>query len=78
MQGLYETSDFHLAATLNALGFKLLSVDRSDYRRSIFQFQDDPQINQVIEAFFRDELALNPRVVLLSAKLVKDRLHAGA
>lgn len=77
MSNLYETSDFHLAVTLNALGFKLVSIDRSDYRRSIFQFSNEPQISQVIEAFFRDELTLNPRVVLLSAKLVKDRLHAG-
>ena len=77
MLNLYETSDFHLAVTLHALGFKLVSIDRSDYRRSLFQFSNEPQISQVIEVFFRDELTLNPRVVLLSAKLVKDRLHAG-
>lgn len=78
MQDPYETSDFQVAVTLHALGFRLVELDRSNYRRIIFQFEPDAQINPAVEAFFRDELSLNPRLILLSAKLVKDRLHAGA
>jgi len=73
----YETSDYQVAVTLHSLGFKLVFVDKTDPHRAVFQFDYDQEIPKVIEAFFRDELNLNPRYVLTSAKLVKDRLHAG-
>ncbi len=75
-KSIYPTSDYTSTVVLSALGFKLLSVDRSDYHRAVFEFQFDEKIPKVIEAFFKDELSLNPRLVLLHAKLVKDRLHA--
>jgi hypothetical protein len=77
MPNEYTTSDLHVAMTLHALGFKLVGIDRTDYRRSLFKYHYDAKIPQAIEAFFRDELTINPRLLLLSAKLVKDRLHSG-
>jgi hypothetical protein len=78
MHPYYETSDFHLAITLHALGFTLAAIDRSDYKRSVFKFTMDKEIYPTIDQYFRDELSLNPRLVLLSAKMLKDRLHSGA
>ncbi len=78
MQDLYETSDYQISVTLCSLGFKLVSIDReSDPRRAVFQFENSQELPQVVESFFRDELSLNPRLVLLNSKLVKDRLHSG-
>lgn len=76
MEQIYRSSDYQIAVTLHALGFKLLSVDKSE-PRAIFEFEYNPQIISYIEAYFRDELSLNPRAILLSAKLVKDRLYSG-
>ena len=76
MSNDFETSDYQLCVTLCALGFKLLFLDYSDPKRVIFHFENHHQIPQIIESFFRDEISINPRLVLLSAKLVKDRLHA--
>lgn len=75
-QSPYETSDYHLAVVLSLLGFKLTSVDKSGGRRAVFNFDHDPEITKFVEAFFRDELKLNPRSVLTTARLVKDRLYA--
>lgn len=73
----YRTSDYQVAVLLSVYGHKLLQVDKSDYRRSVFEFKSEEGTEELVEAFFKDELQANPRHVLVHAKLVKDRLHAG-
>ena len=73
----FDTSDYQLAVTLLALGYRLIYVDKSNPMRAVFQFEDASGIAMDAEAFFQDRLTLNPRVVLTNAKLVKGRLHAG-
>lgn len=73
----YETSDYQLAVVLSTLGFKLAYVNKTNGKRAVFEFEHDDEISKSVEAFFRDQLKLNPRVVLTNARLVKDRLYAG-
>jgi hypothetical protein len=73
----FDTSDYQLAVTLSALGYRLIYVDKSHPTRAVFQFEYDDSIRSDSEAFFQDRLSLNPRIVLTNAKLVKGRLHAG-
>ncbi|MEX2210017.1 MAG: DUF5659 domain-containing protein [Patescibacteria group bacterium] len=73
----FDTSDFHLATALSALGHHLETVDRTNHSRSVFQFSNSGSAEQDAEAFYKDQLSLNPRVVLVHTKLIKDRLHAG-
>lgn len=73
----FDTSDYQLAVTLSALGYRLLCVDKSNPMRAVFQFENTSSIKADAEAFFQDRLSLNPRTILTNAKLVKGRLHAG-
>lgn len=73
----FDTSDYQLAVTLSALGYRLISVDKSNPIRAVFQFEASTGIRADAEAFFQDRLSLNPRTILTNAKLVKGRLHAG-
>jgi len=77
MKNLFETSDFGLCTVLCVLGFKLTSIDRTNPDRCVFQFENDPEIQKYAEAYFKGELKLDPRLVLLQAKLVKSRLKQG-
>ncbi|HEX8182659.1 MAG TPA: DUF5659 domain-containing protein [Candidatus Saccharimonadales bacterium] len=73
----FDTSDYQLAVTLSALGYRLIYVDKSNPARALFQFEHASHIRHDAEAFFQDRLTLNPRTILTNAKLVKGRLHAG-
>lgn len=72
---IFETSDFHVAITLCTLGFKLVNINKTDLRRYLFEFEDTPEIMKQIEAYFRGELRLDPRLILLNSKLLKDRMY---
>lgn len=77
MKNLYETSDYQVATVLIALSIRLINVDRSNPHRAIFQFEYTQAIEESVRKFHTDQLLLNPRHVLLNAKLLKDRLHSG-
>jgi hypothetical protein len=77
MNTLIETTDFPLCVTLCVLGFKLVSIDKTNPNKCIFQFENQPELQNCIEAFFKGELRLDPRLVLLQARLVKNRLREG-
>jgi hypothetical protein len=77
MNNLFETSDYHLCVTLCVLGYILVSIDRTNPNRNIFQFKNEQGLQNDVEAFFKGNLRLDPRLVLLQAKLVKNRLREG-
>lgn len=72
---IYETSDFHLAITLSTLGFPLFGINKTDPKRFRFEFDETPELIKYLELYLRGELRLDPRLVLLSAKLMKDRMY---
>ena len=77
MNQLFELSDYPACVALVTLGYRLIGVDKSKPNRAIFQFEKDEGIQQALESFFRDELRMNPRLILMNARVVKDRLHGG-
>ena len=77
MKNFFKTSDFGLCVVLSVLGFKLISIDKSNPAKAIFEFEDDGEIQKYSEAYFRGELRLDPRLVLLESRLIKSRLKQG-
>jgi len=77
MKNFFKTSDFGLCVVLCVLGFKLTSIDKTNPNRAIFQFENDVEIEKYTESYFRGELRLDPRLVLLQSRLVKSRLKQG-
>lgn len=72
----FSTTDFQICVVLSALGFRLTSIDKSQ-PRFVFHFENNPQIQNHIDKFYSGELSLDPRLVLMHTKLVKDRIHGG-
>lgn len=72
----FSTTDFQICVVLSALGFKLLEIDKS-HPRFVFHFESNPQIQNHIDRFYAGELSLDPRLVLMHTKLIKDRIHGG-
>jgi len=72
----YTTTDFQICVVLSALGYKLIEIDKSK-SRFVFHFEDNPQLQTYIDKFYSGELSLDPRLVLMHTKLVKDRIHGG-
>lgn len=75
MNKLFKTTDYNLTVTLCSLGFTLASINKTTPQRCIFQFENSPEIEKYAESYFRGEIKLDPRIVLIQAKFVKNRLH---
>lgn len=74
----YKTSDLQLASTLYALGYQLLSLDRSNPRRITFVFESSESLDRNISEFYADSLLINPRRLFSASRLVKERLYGEA
>ena len=73
---VFKISDIYLSATLVATGFRLVSVERRPGgSRALFCFADDPKLVHYQEAFYRDELRMNPRDICRALKDVKRLLY---
>jgi hypothetical protein len=68
--------DLGCTASLVSLGFRLLAVERETDRKSKFIFEDSTELRQASEAYFNDELEINPRTLMDSVRLLKNRLHS--
>jgi len=72
---IFETSDFHTVTTLCTLGFAIECINKTNPNRYIFEFLDSPALQKHLKAYQQGLLRLDPRIVLINAKLVKDRMY---
>lgn len=57
---LYRTPDIPLAAALLTMGVKLKSLDASNPRQVVFQFEKTPYIDTTIQDYTNRDLLLEP------------------
>ena len=74
-ENYYSTSDLALAASILCLDYKLETLDRKDSRRAVFIFNRDEALNNVLDAYWGDNLAVNPRTYFDALKSLKTRLY---
>lgn len=72
---IYQTQSFDLAIVLSTLGYRLVFIDKTK-PQFIFEFDYSEEIPGVVSAYYAGELKLDPRIVLLNSKLVKNRMYA--
>lgn len=71
----YSTSDLALASAL-ALYYPLEAIDKTQNPyKAIFLFKKDGQLDQLIEAYWRGEMKVNPLLYFNQLKLIKSRLY---
>lgn len=71
---IYRTADLSLAAALQ-LYKPLIGVDRQNPRRAEFLFDQSPELNKLVESFWRGELKVDPRAYFAALREIKARLY---
>lgn len=71
----YQTSDLSLATTLS-LWCPIEDIDRSNPRKAVFVFRKTPELEKLVDQYFRNEIKISPQVYFNQLRVVKARLYA--
>ena len=71
----YSTSDLSLATTLS-LWYPIEEIDRSNPRKAFFIFRKTPELEKLIDQYFRNEIKISPQVYFNQLRVIKARLYA--
>jgi hypothetical protein len=71
----HKITDTFLAATLVALGFKVLLINRDNPQRCVFLFENTAEINLAIQNYLLGQLTVNPTTLLQAYKYVLSQIH---
>lgn len=74
-ENYYQTSDLSLATTIS-LFFPIDDINRSNPRKAIFIFQKTPELEKLIDQYFRNEIKISPQTYFNQLRVVKSRLYA--
>lgn len=70
----YSTADLALASALS-LFYPVEAIDRQNPHKALFIFKRDENLNQLIEAYWKGELKVNPSTYFNQLKVLKTRLY---
>jgi len=73
---IFLTSDFVLAVSLHYMGITLDTLDRSNPSRVSFAFRRDKKLDDIIKAFWRKELSVEPLAFCHVQKELKARMYS--
>jgi hypothetical protein len=71
----YQTRDIYLASVLQLSGMPIIKIDNYD-GKGVFSFRRTPKIEEIINAYFSDELSMNPKSVFEAWKAIKARVYS--
>lgn len=74
-ENYYSSSDLSLATTLS-LWFSIENIDRSNPRKALFIFRKTPELERLIDQYFRNEIKVSPQVYFNQLRVIKARLYA--
>jgi hypothetical protein len=72
----FSTSDVYLAASLNALGHPVITIDRNNPERCKFIFRSSNELREDTDAFWQKTLVVEPQTLFSSLRSLKWQLHA--
>lgn len=71
---IFTTSDLALATTLS-LTFPIKYIDKSNGNRAEFVFDNSPELNKFIEAFWKNEIGIEPKQFFNQLRIIKARIY---
>lgn len=71
----YLTSDLALATAIS-LNFPIADIDRTNPRKAVFVFRRCPELEDLADQFFSNQLQISPQVFFNQLRDVKNRLYA--
>ena len=72
----FYSYDMGLSAALIAVGFSLVSLDRTDRRKTQFVFKREPDMEREIEAYWSKQLQVPALTYFDTLKMLKNRLYS--
>lgn len=76
-KNFYETQSLLLGATLISLGIPLDSINKNFEGKSIFIFPKQNNLDQILEAFWKKSLSIEPNLLWESIRFLKSRIYGG-
>jgi hypothetical protein len=74
----YESADFYTSSVLLAMNCRLETINRQSGNFSYFVFNETPEkCQEIISAYWADELLINPKKLISAINELKTRLHQG-
>jgi len=75
---VFSTYDLALASALVSYGFSISGIEKTQYGgRSSFIFDRNKELEQAIQAYWSDQLQVNPKAYFDVLKHIKTRLYSG-
>jgi len=71
----YLTSDLAIATALS-LWQPIEKINKSNPRKAVFVFKRNKQLNELVEAYFRNELTVSPQIYFNQLRTIKSRLYS--
>ena len=71
----YFTSDLAIATALS-LWQPIEEINKSNPRKAVFVFKRNKQLNELVEAYFRNELTISPQTYFNQLRTIKSRLYS--
>lgn len=75
-ENCFKTSDLTLATTLS-LYFPIVATDRTNPPRVMFVFDRTPELDRLVERFWRKEITVDPQTFANQIKNLKTRIYSG-
>lgn len=75
-ENYFKTSDLALAGTIS-LSFPVIATDRTNPPRVLFVFDRTPELDQLVDRFWRNEITVKPQVFANQIKNLKTRIYSG-
>lgn len=70
----WKTSDLPLA-TVISLWFPLDSLEKASDSKVFFYFKRDERLDELVQAYWKKELQVEPQTYFIAMKLLKARIH---
>ncbi len=71
---LFNTSDLSLVITIS-LHFPIKYIDRSNNNRIEFAFDNSLELQKLVEAFWQNELRIEPKQFYQQLRIIKARIY---
>jgi len=72
----FLTSDLSLCTTLS-LQCPIERINRSNPRKAVFVFKKTKKLDELVNAYYRDEIRISPQVYFNQLRVIKARLYEG-
>jgi hypothetical protein len=72
----YKINDLGCAASIITAGYDLDSLERNDRERVSFVFKNSPQLEEIINNYWKNNLQVDARSLVENLKMLKTRIYS--